>query len=269
MGPVRHTIIAAAAALSAAAAPPVLAADEGNWPSIREALFQGRELLDGASVIALEAPVRAEDAAVVPVSVKALIPQTPERYIKTVHLIVDQNPAPVAGVFRLFPETGDATLSTRVRVNEYTNVHAVAETSDGRLHVVERFVKAAGGCSAPAQKDKEAALARLGQMRLRPQGPFVPGEPNQVQLLVSHPQYSGLQIDQVSRNWIPPDYVRSLKVTYAGRPVLEVDGDISLSEDPSITFSFVPQQPAALEVVVDDSSERRFEQRFEVGGAGS
>jgi sulfur-oxidizing protein SoxY len=272
MGPVRHSIMAAAALAAAAASPhaaAAAAADEGNWPSIRDALFAGRELRDGASVIALEAPARASDAAVVPVSVKALIPQTPERYIKAVHLIIDQNPAPVAGVFRLFPETGDATLSTRVRVNEYTNVRAVAETSDGQLHMVERFVKAAGGCSAPAQKDKEAAMARLGQMRLKPLEPFAPGEPNQVQLLVSHPQYSGLQIDQVSRNWIPPDYVRSLKVSYAGRPVLEVEGDISLSEDPSITFNFVPREPGALEVVVDDSSQRRFEKRFEVGGAGS
>jgi sulfur-oxidizing protein SoxY len=243
---------------------PALAAED-LWPSIRDALFERRELRQGTGVIALEAPTRALDAAIVPVTVRALIPQAPERYIKTVHLIIDQNPAPVAGVFKLFPESGSATIATRVRVNEYTNMHAVAETSDGELHVVERFVKAAGGCSAPAAKDKELALARLGKMQLKPTTPFAAGIPNEAQLLVSHPNYTGLQIDQLSRNWIAPDYVRSIKVRYGGTPVLEVEGDISLSEDPAVTFSFVPTEPAAMTVEVQDSTGRRFERSWPVG----
>jgi len=270
MGSIAHNF-AAAALLTAAAVPalaPAALADEGTWPSIREALFAGKELKDGAGVIALDAPDRAHDAAVVPVTIRALIPQGADRYVKTVHLVIDQNPAPVAGVFRFSPESGDATVATRVRVNEYTPVHAVAETSDGQFYVVERFVKAAGGCSAPAGKDNTAAMARLGQMRLKPQGAFAPGEPNRAQLLISHPNYSGLQIDQLTRNWIPPDYVRKVKVSYAGKPVLEIEGDISLSEDPSITFGFVPQGPAAMDVAVEDSQGRKFERSFPVG-AGS
>lgn len=260
---VKSFAIAAALAASLQVMP-AQAADD-HWPSIREALFERRELKDGAGVIALEAPTRAMDAAVVPVTVRALMPQTPERYIKAVHLIIDQNPAPVAGVFKLFPESGSATIATRVRVDAYTNMHAVAETSDGELHVVERFVKAAGGCSAPAAKDKEAALARLGKMQLKPMSPFAAGVPNEMQLLVSHPNYTGLQIDQLSRNWIAPDYVRSIKVRHGDTPVLEVEGDISLSEDPSITFSFVPTEPAPMTVVVEDSNGRRFERSWPVG----
>lgn len=259
-------VVAVAAATVTASAAPARAADD-LWPAIREAVFPGRELRDGAGVIALEAPARAEDAAVVPMTVRALIPQRPDRYIRSVRLIIDHNPAPVAGVFRLFPESGAATIATRVRVNEYTNVHAVAETSDGALYVVERFVKAAGGCSAPAAKDKEAAMARLGRMQLKPMTPWAPGEPNRVQLLVSHPNYTGLQIDQLSRNWIPPDYVRSVKVRYGDAPVLEAETDISIAEDPAIGFSFVPTRPAAMTVEVEDSSGRRFAQSWPVGPA--
>jgi sulfur-oxidizing protein SoxY len=257
--------IALAVALAAFAGTAAAEDTIDNWPSIRDALFPGKVLEDGAGVLALEAPARAEDAAVVPVTIKALLPQTQGRYVKALHLIIDNNPAPVAGVFHLFPESGSATISTRVRVNAYTNLHAVAETSDGGLYVVERFIKASGGCSAPALKDKEAALARLGRMQLKPITPFAPGTVNEAQLLVSHPNYTGLQIDQLTRNWIAPDYVRSIKVRYGDKPVLEVAGDISLSEDPAVTFSFVPTAPAAMTVEVEDSKGRRFERSWPVG----
>jgi sulfur-oxidizing protein SoxY len=259
--------VAAAVAAWVNVAAPAMAEEEGTWPSIRDALFEGRELKDGNGLIALEAPKRAQDAAVVPVTVRALQPQTPGRYIKTVHLIVDENPAPIAGVFHLYPETGNATIGTRIRVDQYTNLHAVAETSDGELHVVERFIKAAGGCSAPGLKDKELAMARLGRMQLKPMTSFAPGEANEAQLLISHPNYTGMQIDQLTRLWIPPDYVQSVKVSYGGTPVLEVEGDIALSEDPAISFSFVPEAPAPMVVQIADSKGRKFEQSWPIGSA--
>ena len=241
------------------------AAEEGSWPAIREALFAGRELKDGSGLIELDAPKRAQDAAVVPVTVKALQPQTPERWIRSVHLIVDENPAPIAGVFRFFPETGDATIATRIRVDQYTNLHAVAETSDGELYVVERFIKAAGGCSAPGLKDRETVMARLGKMQLKPMTGFTPGALQQAQLLISHPNYTGMQIDQLTRHWIPPDYVRFVTVRLGDTPVLEVEGDIALAENPAFTFSFTADAPGEMVVRVEDSEGRIFEQSWPVG----
>ena len=49
---------------------------------------------------------------------------------------------------------------------------------------------------------------------------------------------------------------------YGDTPVLEVEGDISLSEDPAISFSFVPEGPAAMAVQVEDSNGRKFEQSW-------
>lgn len=240
-------------------------AEEGSWPTIRDALFAGRELKDGTGLIEIEAPKRAQDAGTVPVTVKALQPQTSERWIKTVHLIVDENPAPVAGVFRFFPATGDATIATRIRVDQYTDLHAVAETSDGQLYMVDRFIKAAGGCSAPGMADKDTVMARLGKMKLKPMTTFAPGELQQAQLLISHPNYTGMQMDQLTRYWIPPDYVRSVKVRVGDTPVLEIEGDIALSEDPSFTFSFQADTPAAMVVQVEDSEGRKFEQTWPIG----
>ena len=237
------------------------------WPDLRDWLFADREIRDGAGVINLSAPDRAHDAAIVPLEITALIPQTPERYIKTIHLVIDQNPAPVAGVFHLSPESGSATLATRVRINEYTHVRAIAETSDGALYMASRFVKAAGGCSAPALKDHEQAMARLGQMKVKPLTPFRPGEPNQVQVLISHPNYSGLQMDPLTRNWIPPHYVREIEIRYGERTVMLVEGDISLSENPSLHFSLVPDAPGELSVRVLDSAEQEFTTSVPLGSS--
>ena len=253
-------------AVAAGFGPAAAAEPDEAWRDIREMLFADREIRDGTGVIHLAAPQRAHDAAIVPIEIVADIPQTPERYIETVHLVIDQNPAPVAGVFHLTPESGRATIATRVRINAYTNVRAIAEMSDGKLYMASRFVKASGGCSAPALKDHEQAIARLGQIKIKPLTPFRPGAPNEVQLLISHPNYSGLQMDPLSRHWIPPHYVREIHINYGDRPVMRVEGDISLSENPSIHFSFVPQGPGELDVRVVDSEEQEFGARMPLGG---
>ena len=80
--------------------------------------------------------------------------------------MIDENPSPLAAVFSPGAASGMRSLSTRVRVDSYTNVHAVAELSDGQLYAAQRFVKAAGGCSAPAAK-LEADSIPPGTMRFR------------------------------------------------------------------------------------------------------
>ncbi len=242
------------------------AAEDGNWPTIREMLFEDRAILDGGDRLAMEAPRRALDAAMVPIAV-SLLPagRSADDPIRTLWLVIDNNPAPVAAVFHLAPEFGIGRLETRIRVNAYTPVRAIAETANGRLLMVERFVKAAGGCSAPGLKDREVAMARLGKMKFALLDTFAPGGPQRVKLKIGHPNYTGLQIDQLTRNWIPPDYVTEIDIRFDGRPLLSVDGDISLSEDPTLVFDFLPPGEGRIEVVVEDSSGRRFEKGWRIG----
>ncbi len=256
------TVVAAALFAAGTAA----AAEPSRWDEIRGMLFEGRSLEDGSGVLRLEAPKRALDAALVPVRVRA----PADLPVKTVWLVIDENPAPLAAVFHLDPEAVVPDVETRVRVNAYTRIHAVAETADGRLLVAERFVKAAGGCSAPGTRDREEALARVGRMKLRAHGPVRPGEPAAFTLKIAHPNYTGLQIDQLTRNWIPPDYVTKVTVRVGGRTVLVIDGDISISEDPTFTFTLRKAPAGEIRVEVEDSSGRRFAKDFRpaAGGGG-
>lgn len=237
--------------------------DYERWDAVREVYFPGRTIEDGSAFLSLDAPYRAQDAALVPVTVKAALPSDAEWSIKTLTLLIDGNPVPLAGKFHLYDETvgiGHRNLSigTRVRVNEYTLIHAVAETTDGRLFSAERYVKAAGGCSAPAMKNPEQAMARLGKMKLNLPQTVPAGGDVTAQLLVSHPNHSGMQFDQISRTYVPPYFIRSIKVSYAGQPVMDVETDISLSEDPSLHFTFTPKAAGDLKAEVLDSKDQTY-----------
>src|SRR3546814_20571662 len=74
------------------------------------------------------------------------------RTVRAVTLVIDKNPAPLAAVFRLSPDAGDPGIATRVRVNEYTDIRAVAEMDDGSLRAVSTVVKAAGGCRSDERR---------------------------------------------------------------------------------------------------------------------
>jgi len=122
--------------------------DEDPWPALAEQIFNNRPLADGAAVIAIDAPYRAEDAAVVPLTLRALPRDGDPREVRKITLVIDANPSPLAATFTLGAGGHVDTIATRVRVDDYTNIHAVAELSDGKLYAATRYVKAAGGCSA-------------------------------------------------------------------------------------------------------------------------
>ncbi len=86
--------------------------------------------------------------------------------VRGLYLVIDYNPSPLAAHFVLGPLADARSIETRVRIDDYTYLHAIAETADGRLYATARFIKAAGGCSAPAGKDQALALERLGKMKL-------------------------------------------------------------------------------------------------------
>jgi len=153
-------------------------------------------------------------------------------------------------------------IATRFRVNSYTKVHVVAETSDGKLHVAERFVKASGGCSAPAGKDPAEAKANMGRMKLRQFA--MPDGRRELQLMLRHPNHSGFQMDQITHYYTPAMFVRELTVRQGDQLLLSVAGGISLSEDPNIRFDFAANGADKFTVEAVDTDEHHFRGEFPV-----
>jgi sulfur-oxidizing protein SoxY len=237
------------------------------WTKVHASVFANAPLEPADSVIALDTPKRAEDAAIVPLAIRAQFPQTRERYIETIWLIIDNNPSPIAAVFHFTLASGRADIETRVRIEEYTHVRAVALTNDGKLYMAANYVKASGGCSAPAGKDAIAAKANLGKMRLRVSDGVEAGRPALAQLMVSHPNDSGLAMDQVTRSYATPHFVRRVDIRYGGQLVMSADVDFSISENPNFRFYFVPQGEGELDAKVVDNQDLEFTARMTLDSA--
>ena len=230
------------------------------WLKVQASLFAGRSIAPASGdIVSIEAPARAEDAAIVPMALRTRLPAGDNRQVTKLYLIIDNNPSPIAAVFEFARGSGQADIETRVRVDEYTHVRAIAELSDGSLVMATRFVKASGGCSAPPGKDPQAALASLGKMRLRVDGDVRRGQPVLAQLMISHPNHSGLAMDQSTRQYTPAHFVRRVAISYAGVPVLTADLDFAISENPNLRFHFVPQGAGELKAEVVDTQDLRFE----------
>jgi len=235
---------------------------------LRHAYFGDRPITQSDDLIVLDLPKRAENAAIVPVSISAQIPQTDERYIKTIYLIIDKNPGALAGKFHFTPKSGRADLAFRVRVDAYTPVRAIAETNDGELFMSRRFIKASGGCSAPAGSDLDAAMARLGKIKLKTQGETKFAEPTLAQLMISHPNLNGLQMDQVTRLYAPAHFVRHVKVSFDGEEIFSAETGFGISENPSFRFFFVPEGAGELTAEVIDTKDLQFSQSLRVTATG-
>ena len=256
-----------------AACPLPAASTEGDdlWPGLVQDIFSNRSMNDGSDVITIEMPSRAEDAAIVPVTLRTKLAPTDSRRVLAITLVVDQNPSPMAAKFELGPDAHVSEISTRVRVNNYTDVHAVAELSDGKLYMTKTFVKASGGCSAPAAKNADEAKNRLGQMKLRQFARSDQGSADRsrdAQIMIGHPNNSGLQMDQVTQLYIPPFFVNELRLTQDDSLVLAMEGGISISEDPNIRFTYVSNGAKRFRAEAKDTDGHLFEHEWKIDDSG-
>ena len=252
------------AACLAAAAAPALAA--GNmepdrverWEALAGMIFGDDARIDPTeTVVTLDAPARAHDSALVPVSIAT----DPAAGVTGISVVVDENPGPVAAQVRFGPAGDARELGLRVRVDGYTNVHAVATTSDGAMLTNAVFVKGAGGCSAPITVSDTEAMAEMGEIRLK----FGEGDPDgagRATLMVRHPNFNGMQMNQLTMLYTPPRFITDIEVARGDELVFAMASEISLATDPVIDFLYRGDPGAPFTVSVTDSSGDRWTQEF-------
>ena len=138
---------AVAALLAAAGVLPARAQSAWN-----KAAFDAKSVDDAARALGVSRPVEskeimltapdiAENGAVVPVAASTALPG-----VKRIAFMVEKNPTLVAGVFEL-TDAVEASVATRIKMQQTSNVLAVAMLADGRVLFAQKEVKVTlGGC---------------------------------------------------------------------------------------------------------------------------
>ena len=239
----------------------VVRANEPSWQDLSFSLYGERVLLDGSDIIAIDSPYRTFDDA--RTRIAAQIEAPVGRSLGEVTLVLDENPMPVSAIFRFDAPLPRFYFDVTMRINGPTPLHVIAETTDGQLYMAETFVKTSGqgACAAPPGTDPEIALATLGNMSigistLPSTGSMLDTmtlREKQVDLDISHPSHSGMQMDQISLLFIPMRYVENVEIDLDGGGYVDVTGSISLSENPRISLS-VPSKTRSVDVTMTDTN---------------
>ena len=255
---VRVLACAALLLLSTAVATDVARADDSSWSGIRAGLYQDRAIESGGEAVKLFAPRRADDAALVPI--RMFVAADVVAKAQTLTLIVDENPAPVAAVFRFGApyrtggDIGDRTIETRVRLENMSNVRIVLETEDGRLYVASQFVAAAGGCTSASLKDMDEALAGLGKTRFRIGHDATRSEAwSELVINIRHPNFSGMQIDTRTNAFAPAHFVEHVDVRIGDEALVSIESGIAISEDPHFRLSYASRERTNVSLVARDT----------------
>ncbi len=234
------------------------------WDDLKALVQNGDTAIEDAKVLNLDAPVRAMDPAFVPVHLTQPQDAPP---IRTLTVVIDENPAPVAAELVLGAAMMPLDLEIRMRVNAYSNIRAIA-TTDSASVLAGRYVKATGGCAAPASKDLEAMLAEMGQMRFQILSTEKVGSAarHTAKLMLRHPNTTGFQRDQVTHLYIPPHFIDVLEVRQGEELLFSVNAGISVSEDPVFQFRFTDNGADTVTVHAEDTDGNVFDESFLLTG---
>ena len=217
----------------------------GAWEYLRPQFYGDRTIgVVDESFMSIEAPSNTPDPAATPLTLR-FGPEAAGK-IRQVRLIIDNNPSPLAATMDLKSGVPLTEIDLRVRIDRFTSVRAIAETSDGRLEMRSTWVNASGGCSAPPGA---AEGGTLGDIRLRPSA-----DAKALQISIRHPNNSGFQIDPRSGDAIPPHYISRISLSYGGQILLDAQTGISLSENPTLRIATAEPLSGSLRIEAIDSN---------------
>ena len=192
-----------------------------SWKEwLKDDLYGSKKIVQTKDII-IESPYRAIDSGNVPIVIT-----TKSKDLIKFTLIIDENPTPCCATFEfvgLLPY-----IETNIRVNAYTHLTVVAEDIDGNLYVNRKFIKAAGGCSATPIVDNDVPKDRVDIIDDK-----LHFDKKKIQF--NHPNYSGLQFNQLTRTEIPADYIDSV-VVKTSKGIFSYEGTIGISQNHYFTL---------------------------------
>ncbi len=242
---------------------------ELTWAELKPSVFGQRLITQNDSVVKLEVPYRAKDDRQVPVSVQASLPDGAK--VKSVTIIIDENPMPVSLTVRPEQQRSSLWVSASMRFNGPSPVRAIVESENGQLFMSEAIVKTSGlgACAAPPTTTLDVAAKTLGNMRLTPivtplNVSTITKPVMRTQLDISHPNLTGLQLDQITLRYILPRYVDKVAIDQGDDKLMTIEAGISLAENPSIAFDYVSNGAEKMKIEARDTDDTVFSHSLQI-----
>lgn len=244
-------------------------AAELTWNELKPSVFGQRLIRTDGQVVKLEAPYRASDDRQVPIAVQADLPNGGK--IKSVAIVIDENPMPVSLTVMPHQQRSSLWVSANMRFNGPSPVRAIVEAENGQLFMSEAMVKTTGqgACSAPPVTKLDGAESSIGKMELAPvvmpiSVSAITNPIHRTRLNISHPNLTGLQLDQITLRYILPRYVEKIEVEQGEEKLMSMEAGISLAENPSIAFDYAANGTGTMRIVAEDTDETVFDHKLSI-----
>lgn len=185
-----------------------------SWKEwLKEDLYQ-EQFLEQTEDIIIDAPYRAVDGGNVPITITAV-----SQDIVKLTLIIDENPTPCCATFEFWEMVPH--IMTNIRVNAYTDLRVISENEFDELRYNKQYIKAAGGCSAPPVLTSDQPFGTINLLQSN----------GWTKIKIWHPNFSGMQFNQLTRSEIPAEYIDNVKMWVDDNLVWEYNGTIGIAQD--------------------------------------
>ncbi|WP_101049265.1 quinoprotein dehydrogenase-associated SoxYZ-like carrier [Macromonas nakdongensis] len=222
-----------------------------QWPVVRRK-FMGTEAAEFSPQVLIKGPPFAEDAMNVPVLLDARALVQAGHTIDRIVVVADRNP--VQHVLTFEPRQALPVLAFRFRLEQGSPLRALVRTQDGRWHVGQTWVNAAGGgCTVPGATRADGSWSQtLNQVQARFFRNVLEGSGTRLRVRVMHPMDTGLVAG------IPAFHIEELELRdSADRLWWRLELHEPVSENPLITFELGRTPPGTMVLQGRDNNGNR------------
>jgi len=89
---------------------------------------------------------------------------------------------------------------------------------------------------------------------------------SEAQIMVRHPNNSGLQRDPINNYYIPAFFISDLDLKIGDKSLLRVEGGISISENPNFRFTYGEAADAPVSVEAKDTDGHTYSGNWPAAG---